>query len=282
MRRTELCLLGLLIIGISPAAHADWRVEGETGFIYESNLSNSNRSADMQDDWAWRNEVRLANGLQLARDWRLIVAADCGSTLWAEFDGFDEVGAGLAATLRYRFGLGAQAPWISLGERIGYDSFREESRSGWDESLRLRAGVSVSSRLALEAGYTFENMAATGDFFDLQSHRADVRAIFDLTSSLQIGVGYAFRSGDVISYAVPPRPDIFQIATVRPGVTTFGSNPAYNAYRLSGQTHSISAFTAYNLTRYLTFQLSYEYSQTSHDPLHYENHVVEGKIAFAY
>src|SRR4029077_12798889 len=133
-------------------------------------------------------------------------------------------------------------------------------------------GVGVTPRLALEAGYTFENLATAGDFFDQQSHGGDLRLTYDLTPSLQVGVGYAYRSGDVISYAVPARPDIFSIARVRPNVTTFGTSPAYNAYRLLGRTHAASVFAAYNLSKYLSLELSYEYSQTSHDPLSYQNH----------
>src|SRR5262249_3660107 len=150
--------------------------------------------------------------------------------VWGQFCGFDEVGAGLSADLRYRFGLGAKAPWISLGERIGYDEFRENFRSGWDESVRIHGGIAVSERLALEGGYTFENVAADDDFFEQQAHRLNLRLTFDLTSACQIGVGYSYRNGDVISYAVPPRPDIFSFAPVRPGITTFGTNPTYNAY----------------------------------------------------
>ena len=282
MKRTELYIVGLLMIAIAPFARGDWRIEGETGILYQSNLSNSDRSADRQGDWAWTGEARLANGFQLSRDLRLTLTGDFRSFVWGQFCGFDEVDAGLSATVRYRFGLGSEAPWISLAERIGDNQFREDFRSGWDESVRLRGGLALSPRLALEAGYTFENVATAGDFWDQQGHRADLRLSFALTPSWQIGAGYSYRNGDVFSYAVPPRPDIARIAPVRPAVPTFGRNPFYNAYRLSGRTHAISAFAACNLTRYLAFKLSYEYSQTSHDPLRYENHLVKASLAFAY
>jgi predicted porin len=282
MRRRTFWVAGLFVAVIVPSLRADWRLDGGTGINYESNLSNSDRASDVQDDFSWETGVQLANGFQVTRDLRFILAADLRSLLWAHFYGFDEVDAGLSGTLRYRFGLGAQAPWISLSQRIGYNHFRENFRSGWDESVRLRIGVGVTPRLALEAGYTFENLATAGDFFDQQSHGGDLRLTYDLTPSLQVGVGYAYRSGDVISYAVPARPDIFSIARVRENVTTFGNSPAYNAYRLLGRTHAVSVSAAYNLSKYLSLELSYEYSQTSHDPLTYQNHFVAGRIAFAY
>lgn len=266
---------------LSPA-RADWRFDAETGGLSYSNLSNSDHASDEKEDWAWKSDVSIGNGFQLLRNLRLNLAADLRGQVWDRFDAFDEIGAGASAGLRYRFGLGRQAPWILLEERIGYDRFRETARSSWDESLRLRGGIALSQRIALEAGYTFQNLAAPDDFFDQLSHSGNARVIVDLTSSLQIGLGYTYRDGDVISYAVPPRPDIVRLASERRPVTTFGTDPLYTAYRLVGQTHAVSVFAGYAVTKYLSIQLAYEYAATSHDPLQYENHLVEAKIAFAY
>ncbi|HEX4665686.1 MAG TPA: hypothetical protein VH207_03725 [Chthoniobacterales bacterium] len=271
----------LLALSLS-GARADWRLGGETGAVYESNISNSDRTSDVRDDWAWRSNVRLSNGYQVLRDLRLTLGADLRGQVWGRFGAFNEIGAGLSAHLRYRFGLGRRAPWIALEERIGYDGFQETGRSNWDESLTLRGGIVISDRLALEAGYIFKNLAASDDFFDEQSHSANARLIVDLTSSLQIALGYSYRDGDVLSYATPSRPDIFALASERRPVTTFGSNPLYTAYRLKAQTHAVSISASYALTKYISAQVAYRYSTTSHDPLHYENHSVEARIAFAY
>ncbi len=265
-----------------PGARADWRLGAETGALFQSNLSNSDRAADEKSDWAWKTTAQIGNGFQLTRDLRLNVGADVRSFVWGQFDAFDEIGAGVSAGLRYRFGLGAQAPWVLLEDRIGFDRFRETSLDHWDESLRLRGGLALSPRIALEGGYAFENLAGPGDFFDRQGHRLDARVIFELTARLQVGLGYSYRNGDIISYAVPPRPDLLQIAPVRPGETNFGSSPLYNAYRIRAETHAVSVVAAYTLTKYLSLQLAYEYAATVRDPLRYENHVVEAKIAFAY
>ena len=104
---------------------------------------------------------------------------------------------------------------------------------------------------------------------------------FDVSSSLQIAFGYSYRYGDVISYAIPPRPDILRLTTERRPVTSFGT-PRYTAYRLPAATHAFSVSAGYSLTKYLSFQVAYEYLDTRHDPLQYENHLVEAKVAFAY
>jgi hypothetical protein len=275
-------ILGALIWLSATSVRADWRVGAESGALFESNLSNSIDDADAAADWAWKSEARASNGLQLSRDLRLDLAGDIRGEWWDRYGAFNRFGGGAAGALRYRFGLGRGAPWISLENRIGYDRFQETERSGWDESLRLRGGIAVSQRCALEAGYTFENVSAENDFFDLQSHSADLRVIVDLTSSLQVALGYAFRDGDVISYAVPPRPDIMPFASVFRPVSTFGTNPRYTAYRLDGQTHAVSFSASYSLTKSLALEVDYQYAVTSHESLRYQNHLVEAKMAFAY
>jgi hypothetical protein len=105
--------------------------------------------------------------------------------------------------------------------------------------------------------------------------------LFDVTSSLQVAIGYIYREGDVISYAVPPRPDIARFSVEREDEDEFGQ-PLRTAYKLLGRTNAVSFSVAYQLTRYASVQLSYEYAVTTHDPLQYENHVVEANIAVAY
>ncbi|HXA09214.1 MAG TPA: hypothetical protein VNW28_04490, partial [Chthoniobacterales bacterium] len=65
----------LLALSLS-SARADWRLGAETGAFYESNLSNSDRASDIQDDWAWRSKVSVGNGYQISRDLRLTLGAD--------------------------------------------------------------------------------------------------------------------------------------------------------------------------------------------------------------
>ena len=278
---TKIALSAVFLILLSDLARAEWRFEAETGVIYDSNLSNSDRSADVRDDWAWKSDVSVNNGLQLTHDLRLNLGADVRGELWDRFGAFNTIGAGASAALRYRFGLGRQAPWIMLDDRFGYDRFQDTAQSGYDNVVNVRGGVALTDRIALEGGYAFESFVAPNDFYDRQLHRGNALVIFDVTSSLQLIAGYTYREGDVISYAVPPRPDIARIAVIRAGEDEFGL-PLRNAYKFLGRTHAFSFSAAYQLTKYASVQLAYEYAITTHDPLQYENHIVEAKIAVAY
>ena len=82
----------VLLILLSSFARAEWRFAGETGVVYNSNLSNSDRSADVRDDWAWRSDISAGNGLQLTRDVRLNLGADLRGELWDRFGAFNTNG----------------------------------------------------------------------------------------------------------------------------------------------------------------------------------------------
>jgi len=271
----------VLLIVFSSFARAEWRFEAETGAFYDSNLSNSDRSADVRDDWAWKSQISAGNSLQLTRDLRMNLGADLRGEVWDRFGAFNTIGPGASAGLRYRFGLGRQAPWVLVENRFGYDRFQDTAQSGNDNMFNLQAGIALSDRLALEGGYAFESFVAPDDFYDRQVHSANVRMVFDVTSSLQVTVGYTYREGDVISYAVPPRPDIAPFSIEREDEDEFGQ-PLRTAYKLLGRTNAVSFSVAYQLMKYASVQLGYEYAITTHDPLQYENHLVQANVAFAY
>ncbi len=264
------------------SVRGEWRFDAETGAFYDSNLSNSDRSSDVKDDWAWKSEVRIGNGFQLSRDLRLNVAADLEGQLWNRFDSFDEIGLGASGSLRYRFGLGRLAPWLLMEDRLAHNFVRDSAQSGWANRLGVRAGIGITDRLSAEAGYTLDNFAAPDDFYDRKGNSADVGLTFDVTSALQMTLGYAFRYGDVISYAVPPRPDIIPLSSEHRPDEAFGTNPLYVQYHLEATTNSVSVSAAYTLRKYFAVQVGYEYAATTRDSLEYENHRIEARASFSY
>ena len=273
--------LAVVLAMVASAARADWRVDAETGTFYDSNLSNSDRASDAKNDWAWQSNLLVGNAFQLARDLRLNLGVDLREQIWARYDAFNNVAPGGTASLRYRFGLGRLAPWVLVEDRLAYAFFKEDDRSGVDNRLGIRGGFGITERLSVEAAYTFDNYAAKDPFWNLSGNSGAIRLAFDATSSLQVAVGYLYRNGEVISYALPPRPDVFALSSARESVNSFGS-PPYTAYRLRGVTNAFSASVGYTFSKYISLQVNYEFRNTTHGPLDYVNHLVEAKVAFVY
>ena len=273
--------LALLLASLLSTARADWRIDAESSFLYDNNLSNSDRATDKEDDFAWQSDLEIGDAFQLTRDLRLNLAADLRGEVWARFATFDNVAPGTTVGLRYRFGLGSLAPWLLVEDRAGLASYRDDGRSGFQNRFRIRGGFGISERLAVECAYTFDDFEANDPFWSLSGHSGAIRLTFDATSSLQVALGYSYRDGDVISYAFPPRPDLVALASERQPDNAFGT-PFYTAYRLHASTNAVSASASYSLSRYTSIQVTYEFRDTSSGSLEYTNHLVEAKIAFAY
>ena len=83
------------------------------------------------------------------------------------------------------------------------------------------------------------------------------------------------------SAAIPPRPDIKEIAAdLDEPIHTFDEE--YTAYRFEASTHTGSIAISQALTNSIALQASYEYRYTTHDPLHYINHVAELALAVSF
>lgn len=264
----------------SVPARQDWVFDFRSGILYQSNVSLSNLSQDALDDAAWRNVITAGQGFQFTDDLRLGVFGEVESEVWGTYDGLNNVRPGLAANLRYRFGLGKNAPWVRLETKQAYADFAERERSGWDFRPGIRAGVSLTERFALEAAYVYEHFAARDIIFDKEAHNASLRGTLEITSSMQIAVGYTYRYGDVNSYAIPPRPDIVRIAEVLGPISTFDTPRV--AYRFPASTHSGSVAISQSLSRFVALQASYEWQYTSHKFLHYTNHVAGLAVALSF
>lgn len=261
-------------------AGQNWTFDFRNGILYDSNVSRSDRSSDVEQDEAWHAVLSAGQGFQLNDDLRLSVLGEVQSEVWRTYGGLSNVEPALAANLRYRFGLGKNAPWIRFDAKLSYADFEEARRSGWDIVPALRAGLSLSDRFRLEAAYSFERFAARDAVFEQDSHRVSLHGKIGLTSSMQMVIGYTYRHGDVTSAAIPPRPDVVKIAEVREPIDTFDEE--YVAYRFEASTHTASIALSQALTNFAAIRASYEWQYTTHDPLHYINHVSEVAIAFSF
>nr|MDQ6913101.1 hypothetical protein [Verrucomicrobiota bacterium] len=149
--------------------------------------------------------LSAGQGFQLNDDLRLSIFAEMDSEVWRTYVGLTNTRPGLSTNLRYRFGLGKDAPWIRLESKLDYVDFNEARRSGWDVRPGLRGGVSLTERVRLEAAYEYEHFDARDVVFQHDGHTVAFHGKIDLTASTRLVIGYTYRHGDVTSAATPPR-----------------------------------------------------------------------------
>jgi hypothetical protein len=137
-------------------------------------------------------------------------------------------------------------------------------------------GKRLTERLSLETSYYFDDIEGRVRVFDQQAHHFSVAGSFDLSETTQITAGYELREGEVISYAVPPRPDMVALANALRHVDTFGSD--YVAYNLDATTHAFSVGVSQAITRFLALNLRYERQETSRAHLYYINNIFTASL----
>ncbi len=114
MKRRRFSLLNagaafILLSSGAKRANGDWIRDFRGEFIYDDNLSNSNRQADQRDDFTFAGQAHFRRFDEITDHLRLTMTADLDAQAFANYEDFDRVILGSTASLRYRFGFGAMA-----------------------------------------------------------------------------------------------------------------------------------------------------------------------------
>jgi hypothetical protein len=266
----------LLSLAAARSSSGDWIRDFGVDVSYDDNVSRSNREADERQDVAFRALAHLGRFDQLSDDLRLTLTADFTGAAWVRYHYFNDTTASGTASLRYRFGLGPWAPFVRVEGSAGYASFEQSLQDGGRYRSGVTFGKRLTERLSLEASYYFDDIEGRVRVFDQQAHHFSVAGSFDLSETTQITAGYELRDGEVISYAVPPRPDMVALANALRHVDTFGSD--YVAYNLDATTHAFSVGVSQAFTRFLALNLRYERQETSRAHLYYINNIFTASL----
>ncbi len=267
----------VLLFCHTDSALADWIRDLRGEVSYDDNLSNSDRDADQRADFAFAGQARLGRFWTNASDaLRLTVTGDLDARAFARYQDFNRVLLGSSASLRYRFGLGAMAPFVRIEGGGGYANFEQNLQDGWRYRAALTIGKRMTDRLAIDASYIFENIGGSIRLFDRRSNSFALAASFDLTEKTQLTAFYEFRDGEVVSYAVPPRPDLLALSNANRDVSTFGR--IYEAYNLDAMTNTFAFGISQALTQSVSVNVRYEWSETWRDQISYVDNILRLSI----
>ncbi len=280
MGRIRISCWSLLFLLGTSAAQGDWIRDFRGEVSYEDNLSNSSRAADERDDFSFAGRVKFGRFGELSDDLRFTLTADLDARAFARYSDFNSVTIGSTAALRYRLGIGAMAPFVRVEASGGYAAVQQSLQSGGRFRTGITLGKRFTERLALDASYFYEEIGGEIRVFDRCAHAFALKGAFDLTQRTRLSAGYELRTGEVLSYAVPPRPDIVALANDRRTVDTFG--PPYVAYNFDALTNSLSLGVSQALTESLSLNARYEWRYTTRSHLSYSNNVLHLSIHAAF
>lgn len=273
-----IAVLAVLLLAPAGRVHAEWTIDADASSVWEANLTRAARRADRESGVGFTPTLTLGYYSQLADALRLETAAELKGTWYPEFDGLSHVAPTAIAGLRWKFGLGALAPWVRGFGTAGVLDYGDDVR----DAVVLDGGVQVGKRLtgtiAVQGGYTFESVDAGNGVFNADSHTLAVRGTVEMTPALELALGYGVRWGDLVIHraVVPGAPRTPHARRV----DTFDTPLV--AARIEGTTHLVSAALSYAITSAVAVSAGYEYHHSSGPVFEYPNHLVRAAFTVGF
>lgn len=242
-RRALRAALGAWLAAAAFAAQAQWTFDLGAERMHDDNLSRAQSAADIVGDSAARFSLSAARLLLSDGLSTVALSGDARAVAYDSIHGLSHVALGGTLSWRRKLGLGLTVPWLEGSLSASREAYRESIRDGNRFEAMLAGGWRFSETFQAVAGgrydrYDSRNNAPLvpgipGTPFDLQGRSLFARAALDASERLQLSLGFALRSGDVVSSS-RRNFAIFRASNAISADPAFGAD--YFAYRLSGAT----------------------------------------------
>jgi hypothetical protein len=257
---------------------AEWFADAKFSAVYESNVNRAVAEQDRKSDVALVPVVTFGHYAQLAGSTGLSVSADLKYNGFARFSGLDHLESGLAASVKYKWGLGSYAPWIKVFGSGAHSDFREDFR---DEDLArtgLLSGKRIHERIFAEIGYAYESGRARDSRFNTRNSVVSTKIDYLLTESVQIWIGYALGRGIYIANlpfagAGPSNPRAVIVNTFEQPMGAF-------QLRATAQILSLGARKA--LTNHWSADISADFVDIYGNTRHYPDSIYKAGVVYSY
>jgi hypothetical protein len=265
-------LATLLLLAIAARAE-NWAPNLTTTATWNNNATNADRSADRIGAFQTTADVIANERYAFGRDDSVHLGFHGNVEWWPRYyQGLFTMAAGARADWQHKFGLGALAPVFAVELAGDFVAAKDTGRRG------TSAGVSVVLRKRFndlwKASFTVDSsqMYARYAVYDRQGTQGTLEVSRDLTEVSRLAVAVFHRSGDVLSYATPPRPDIVPLAPNRLLTDTWRRSLV--AYSVDAKTTGAKLSYIHALDQASAVVVGYEYRKTEREVLNYVNHLV--------
>lgn len=254
------------------AAAATHAADATLTATWDDNADNASRSLDRIGALQFRGGAAARQLREINEDWVLFYGGAIAAEAWPRYDGLDLATLGPRLALQRKFGLGAFAPVLRL--ELGADAVavRESARSGpaGTATLRLVQRFSTSTHAGISA--ELSRLDARSAVFARTGETLAASLDHDLDERWRVSLRLAWRDGDVVSYATPPRPDLKAVSRDLTASDTF--DRPFIVYRLKAHTLDYSLALSPALDERTALSLAFGLRETARPGERYVNHLV--------
>ena len=263
-------ILALMNLFAQPVVAEAPSIDLSSGLFYDNNLSNAERSSDIEEDYFWSlNAGATWSGLT-GNEWRTSVRVFTGAEVPFEYSAFTLGRAGADARLSRKFGLGANASRASGGVSFERDFFHDQDMSSWLLVPSVKWTHHLTALWSADLLYRVDVRYAESNLYSGHGHEGGLLLRGNPGERWSFASGIGIRYGDVVSYATPPRPDIKPVSSIiEPDNMAF--DRPLTAYRLDALTRSISVGTAYALTPDISLELNGKFQYITRSDFSYDD-----------
>lgn len=264
-----------MLLAVSTTAHAEWFTGAEIRGIFDANVNLAIADQDRKSDVSLLSSVSFGHYFQLAGSTGLSVSAEAKYVDFLRFSGLDNLESGLAASLKYKKGLGSFAPWIKVFGSAKYVDYRDEFRDGNALRSGLLLGKRIFERVFTQIGYEYDTNSARNSRFGTRNSVVSARVDYLLTETVQMWAGYARSRGTYVIYVISSAP--IPNAVV---VDTFGG-PS-NAFKVLATTQVFSVGASKALASHWSVDISADLIDIYGRGKEYPDTVYKAGIVYSY
>ncbi len=199
-------VLGLLIFAKPVFANwVEWIVDTGISFNHKENINNAFIKSDEKDDNIITPAFTFGRIYQLADFTRAALTTELMYDSHQDFTDLSHLSAGAAVSVKHKFGIGREIPWIQTAASASILDFQGDR---WDSNLyalNLLLGKRLHDRVDATLSYKYEirDGKTSPPTLDQKSHTGAVGMNLLLTDKMLLSLKYSMRRGDIAAVCSP-------------------------------------------------------------------------------
>ncbi|HEX4986532.1 MAG TPA: hypothetical protein VFV71_10775 [Burkholderiales bacterium] len=265
------CAAALPLLASPCASGAEWGLDATAAAQYDDNLPNAIEAADRKSDLA---ALFTLSGLlhgQPGDSTGASIGLVMESLTQGRFHDLDNLALGARASMRHKFGLGPDVPWVSIALGALHHDYNYDYRDGWRYEAGLTAGVRPAERLDLSAVVQYDRFEAdrlqpailpgvSTAAYDVAGWTFGARAGWLATEADTLLFSLSRRHGTVTA-VTPPVFEILEYSSAVALDPVFDGNPI--AYRVAVDSDTLAVGWAHALSSHVSIGFTYAYRHSS-------------------